>query len=88
MKTKFTVRKPSLTVRESILNLLRKSSKPLDAKTIAKKGKLNYNTVRKELGYLWTTASINYSQHRDWGQGITKYYPLDLGPPSAGLNLS
>ena len=52
MKTKFTVRKPSLTVRESILNLLRKSSKPLDAKTIAKKGKLNYNTVRKELGYL------------------------------------
>ena len=45
MKTKFTV-------RESILNLLRKSSKPLDAKTIAKRGKLNYNTVRKELGYL------------------------------------
>ena len=52
MKTKFTVRKPSLTVRENILNLLRKSSKPLDAKTIAKKGKLNYNTVRKELGIL------------------------------------
>lgn len=58
MKTKFTVRKPSLTVRESILNLLRKSSKPLDAKTIAKKGKLNYNTVRKELGILRKKLSM------------------------------
>lgn len=44
--------KTKTAVRERILNLLRKASKPLDAKTIAKKGKLNYNTVRKELGIL------------------------------------
>lgn len=44
--------KTKTTVRQRILNLLRKASKPLDAKTIAKRGKLNYNTVRKELGTL------------------------------------
>lgn len=44
--------KTKTTVREKIINLLRKVGKPLDAKTIAKRGKLNYNTVRKELGYL------------------------------------
>ena len=76
MKTKFTVRKPSLTVRESILNLLRKSSKPLDAKTIAKKGKLNYNTVRKELGILYRVFNgnlVDHATHRYHREHITTY---------------
>lgn len=45
--------KTKTTVRQRILNLLRKASKPLDAKTIARRGKMNYNTVRKELGWLY-----------------------------------
>lgn len=63
-----------VTVREKIINLLRKASKPLDAKTIAKRGKLNYNTVRKELGILRKKlAMINTPTHRDWYVGKTTY---------------
>ena len=57
MKPKTTVRRT--TVREKILNLLHKVGKPLDAKTIAKRGKLNYNTVRKELGILSRTMLVH-----------------------------
>ena len=52
--------KTKTTVRQRILNLLRKASRPLDAKTIAKRGKLNYNTVRKELGTLLHDGSEVY----------------------------
>ena len=49
-KTKTTKK---LTVRESIVKFLtRNASKSFTAKGIAKAAKLNYNTVRKELGYL------------------------------------
>lgn len=51
--------KTKTTVREKILNLLRKVGKPLDPKTIAKRGKLNYNTVRKELGILSRTMLVH-----------------------------
>lgn len=61
MKTKTTVRRT--TVREKILNLLRKVGKPLDAKTIAKLGKLNYNTVRKELGTLLHEFEVYYDRN-------------------------
>lgn len=66
--------KTKTTVRERILNLLRKATKPLDAKTIAKRGKLNYNTVRKELGALqnlWPTtpdAFLVMSNRQDNGR--------------------
>lgn len=55
--------KTKTTVRERILNLLRKATKPLDAKTIAKRGKLNYNTVRKELGYLMRSFNVHYDRN-------------------------
>lgn len=61
MKTKTTVRRT--TVREKILNLLRKVGKPLDAKTIAKRGKFNYNTVRKELGTLLYEFEVYYDRN-------------------------
>ena len=51
--------KTKTTVRQRILNLLHKVGKPLDAKTIAKRGKLNYNTVRKELGTLLHESEID-----------------------------
>lgn len=55
--------KTKTTVRQRILNLLRKIGKPLDAKTIAKRGKLNYNTVRKELGTLLHDAEVYYDRN-------------------------
>lgn len=73
MKTKTTVRRT--TVREKILNLLRKVGKPLDAKTIAKRGKLNYNTVRKELGRLYNHFYVFQTSVPEAGP-ITKYYVL------------
>lgn len=60
--------KTKTTVREKIINLLCKASKPLDAKTIAKRGKLNYNTVRKELGRMYSTMSDFYSTVRVAGK--------------------
>lgn len=73
-----SVTKTKVTVRQRILNLLRKVDKPLDAKTIAKRGKLNYNTVRKELGALYRIhngAVVTHFHHRYWGEGhkITTY---------------
>ena len=72
------MKKTKLTVRERILNLLRKASKPLDAKTIASKAKLNYNTVRKELGILYRIYNgtfLTHYTHRYWGEGykLTTY---------------
>ena len=53
-KTKTTKK---LTVRESIVKFLtRNASKSFTAKGIAKAAKLNYNTVRKELGFLTRTG--------------------------------
>ena len=74
MKTKTTVRRT--TVREKIVNLLRKASKPLDAKTIAKRGKLNYNTVRKELGRLWNMGYTEYCFPRTSSKLTLKQYTL------------
>lgn len=55
--------KTKTTVRQRILNLLRKVDKPLDAKTIAKRGKLNCNTVRKELGALMYDFEVYYNRN-------------------------
>lgn len=74
MKTKTTVSRT--TVREKILKLLRKVGKPLDAKTIAKKGKLNYNTVRKELGRLWNMGYTEYYFPRTSSKIMLKQYTL------------
>lgn len=59
-KTKTTKK---LTVRESIVKFLtRNASKSFTAKGIAKAAKLNYNTVRKELGILTRTITdVMYS---------------------------
>jgi hypothetical protein len=40
------------TVRERILEVLKRNKKGLNARTIATRAKANYNTVRKELGIL------------------------------------
>lgn len=50
--------KTKTTVRQCIFNLLCKVGKPLDAKTIARRGKMNYNTVRKELGALMNDLQV------------------------------
>jgi len=40
------------TVRERILEVLKRNKKGLNARAIATRAKANYNTVRKELGIL------------------------------------
>ena len=47
------------TVRERILEVLKRNKKGLDARTIATRAKANYNTVRKELGILLSNMNLN-----------------------------
>ena len=61
-KTKTTER---VTVRTKLTTFLAKhEGKAFDAPTLAKRLKLNYNTVRKELGALYNTFMVEKGRHK------------------------
>ena len=67
------MKKSKLTVRERILKLFDNNHVGgLDAKTIAKRTKSNYNSVRRELGYIMR----NMGTLRSFYSGRIKHYAM------------
>jgi hypothetical protein len=58
------------TVRERILEVLKRNKKGLNARTIAMRAKANYNTVRKELGILLSNMNLNKRTEKN----VAHYY--------------
>ena len=58
-------KKIKFTAREKIVNMLHRNyTKVFTARGIAKAAKLNYNTVRRELGHLVTTLRVVIAHDR------------------------
>jgi predicted ArsR family transcriptional regulator len=66
------MKKTKLPVRERILNYLWKGHE-VDAKTLSRRIKANYNSVRRELGYLMRRGSVFYSLGGG-AKGVKGYY--------------
>ncbi len=58
------------TVRERILEVLKRNKKGLNARTIATRAKANYNTVRKELGILLSNMNL----HKRTEKNVAHYF--------------
>lgn len=54
------------TIKDSILAVLKRNSKALTPAEISKKGKLNYNSVRRAVRELLSNYSVNSIDGKYW----------------------